>query len=41
MLAVEVTSSSDEVVYPNIEYTSLNTVTITFSSAQDGQAFFN
>tara|TARA_R110002012_G_scaffold148405_1_gene307178 strand:- start:4198 stop:4932 length:735 start_codon:yes stop_codon:yes gene_type:complete len=39
--SVEVVNSSEEVIYPNVEYTSLNTVTISFSSAQNGQAFFN
>ena len=39
--AVEVVNGTEDVIYPNIEYTSLNTVTITFSTPQAGQAFFN
>ena len=41
LCAVDVVSDTDDVIYPNIEYTSLNTVTITFSTPQAGQAFFN
>ena len=39
--SVEVVNDTNDIIYPNIEYTSLNTVTITFSTPQAGQAFFN
>ena len=39
--SVEVVDSNDIVIYPSIEYISLNTVTITFSTAQTGSAYFN
>tara|TARA_R110002072_G_C7945891_1_gene532838 strand:- start:33 stop:758 length:726 start_codon:yes stop_codon:yes gene_type:complete len=39
--AVDVVSASGDIIYPNVEYTSLNTVTITFSSNQTGFAYFN
>lgn len=41
LCSVDVVSDTDDIIYPNIEYTSLNTVTITFSTPQAGQAFFN
>ena len=41
LCAVDVVSDTDDIIYPNIEYTSLNTVTITFSTPIEGQAFFN
>lgn len=39
--AVDVVDASGVIIYPNIDYTSLNTVTITFSSSQTGSAYFN
>jgi hypothetical protein len=39
--SVEVVNDTNDIIYPNIEYTSPNTVTITFSTPQKGQAFFN
>tara|TARA_R110000765_G_scaffold86597_1_gene166444 strand:+ start:2382 stop:3110 length:729 start_codon:yes stop_codon:yes gene_type:complete len=39
--AVSVTNDNKEEIYPNIEYDSLNTITLTFSSAISGYAFFN
>jgi len=39
--AVSVTGRKKEEIYPHIEYDSLNTVTLTFSSAIRGFAFFN
>tara|TARA_R110000851_G_scaffold216035_2_gene368948 strand:- start:2230 stop:2949 length:720 start_codon:yes stop_codon:yes gene_type:complete len=39
--SVNVVNSSNIEVYADIEYTSLNTVTITFSSPQQGYAYFN
>ena len=39
--AVSVTNENKEEIYPNIEYDSLNTITLTFSTAIRGYAFFN
>ena len=39
--SVDVVNDTEDIIYPNIEYTSLNTVTITFSTPISGQAFFN
>lgn len=39
--SVNVVNSSNIEIYADIEYTSLNTVTITFSSPQTGYAYFN
>lgn len=39
--SVTIVNSLEEVVYAEIEYTSDNAVTITFSSAQSGKAYFN
>lgn len=39
--AVSVTSSANEVVYADVQYDSLNQVTITFNSPTSGKAFFN
>ena len=39
--SVTIVDSSEEVVYAEVEYTSDNAVTITFSSAQSGKAYFN
>tara|TARA_R100000935_G_scaffold54524_1_gene83523 strand:+ start:371 stop:1090 length:720 start_codon:yes stop_codon:yes gene_type:complete len=39
--AVSVTSSTDEVVYADVQYDSKNVVTITFNGPQTGKAFFN
>jgi len=39
--AVTVTDTNEFEIFPNIEYTSLNTVTITFSTATAGFAYFN
>ena len=39
--AVSVVNSALEVVYGDVEYDSLNQVTITFNGSQTGKAFFN
>ena len=39
--AVSVSSSANEVVYADVQYDSLNQVTITFNSPTSGKAFFN
>tara|TARA_R110002110_G_scaffold307138_2_gene520872 strand:+ start:1322 stop:2047 length:726 start_codon:yes stop_codon:yes gene_type:complete len=39
--AVDVVNDAGDIIYPNVDYTSLNTVTITFSSNQTGYAYFN
>ena len=39
--AVSVSSSANEVVYADVQYNSLNQVTITFNSPTSGKAFFN
>ena len=39
--SVEVVNDNGIVVYPSIDYLSLNTVTIGFSTAQSGSAYFN
>ncbi len=39
--SVSVVNSSTEVVYGDVDYNSLNQVTITFSGAHTGKAFFN
>jgi|TARA_R110000744_G_scaffold72912_2_gene146251 hypothetical protein len=39
--AVSVSSSANEVVYADVQYDSLNQVTITFNSPTNGKAFFN
>jgi len=39
--AVSVSSSANEVVYADVQYDSLNQVTITFNSPASGKAFFN
>jgi hypothetical protein len=39
--SVSVVSSSNEIVYGDVQYNSLNQVTITFNGAQTGKAYFN
>tara|TARA_R110000796_G_scaffold56005_2_gene130110 strand:+ start:738 stop:1451 length:714 start_codon:yes stop_codon:yes gene_type:complete len=39
--SVSVVSSSNEVVYGDVQYDNLNQVTITFNGAQTGKAYFN
>tara|TARA_B110000908_G_C10264589_1_gene462439 strand:- start:398 stop:826 length:429 start_codon:yes stop_codon:yes gene_type:complete len=39
--SVTIVNTAEEVVYAEIEYTSDNAVTITFTNAQSGKAYFN
>ena len=39
--SVSVVSSTNEIVYGDVQYNSLNQVTITFNGAQTGKAYFN